>query len=46
LGQCEDLPTGAMAKVSAGYGHSCGLMSDGTIDCWGLDTTGQCDVPW
>jgi len=27
--------------VSAGYGHACALIPGGTIQCWGLNTTGQ-----
>lgn len=29
------------AAVSAGGGHTCGLATDGTAYCWGLNLTGQ-----
>ena len=31
--------------VSAGQSHSCGLRTNGTIDCWGNNDYGQTDVP-
>ena len=31
--------------VSAGQSHSCGLRTNGTIDCWGNNDDGQLDVP-
>jgi alpha-tubulin suppressor-like RCC1 family protein len=27
--------------IAAGSGHSCALLTDGSVDCWGLDATGQ-----
>ena len=43
--------TGNFTAVSAGYWHSCGLRADGTIVCWGRNSTwnvdyaGQADPP-
>ena len=28
-------------QVSAGNAHSCGIKSDGTLHCWGFNTSGQ-----
>ena len=40
-------PAGAatISAVSAGSGHSCGLRSDGTITCWGVNNEGQAEAP-
>ena len=36
------LPTGATARaIAAGGGHTCALLSSGTIDCWGKNATGE-----
>ena len=36
------LPAGAKAvSVCAGYLHSCALLADGTVACWGLNDKGQ-----
>ena len=32
-------------EVSAGYDHSCGLRSDGTILCWGNGRNGETEPP-
>ncbi len=43
----SSLPGGCAAvanvpiAVSAGQSHSCSLMSDGTVYCWGLSSSGQ-----
>jgi alpha-tubulin suppressor-like RCC1 family protein len=34
------LPTAA-TKVAAGYSHSCALLADSTIACWGSNEYGQ-----
>ncbi len=34
------LPNFATA-VAAGFGHSCALRADGSVSCWGLNTSGQ-----
>ena len=31
--------------VSAGWGHSCGLRTDGTITCWGSNYDGEAEAP-
>ena len=30
-----------VVSVSTGYGHSCGLKSDGSVACWGTNGYGQ-----
>jgi alpha-tubulin suppressor-like RCC1 family protein len=27
--------------IAAGFGHTCTLLSDGTVKCWGLNEFGQ-----
>jgi hypothetical protein len=29
------------ARVAAGGGHTCGILADGTLWCWGLNFSGQ-----
>ena len=38
-------PTTTFEAVTAGDTHSCGLRTDDTITCWGLNTFGQADAP-
>ena len=38
-------PDGVFTAVSSGYQHSCGLRTDGAIECWGLNNEGQSDAP-
>ena len=38
-------PTSGFASVSAGAFHSCGVRSDGAVDCWGRDLEGQSSPP-
>ena len=35
----------SFTAVSAGGGHTCGLQSNDTITCWGLNDSGQADAP-
>ena len=28
-------------EISAGYQHTCALLADRTVRCWGLDSSGQ-----
>ena len=45
-GQCDvPAPNADFVAVAAGFFHSLGLKSDGTIVAWGATTDGQCDVP-
>ena len=36
---------GEFASVSAGYDHTCGVMRDGTVACWGDDGYGWATPP-
>ena len=40
-----DVPSGTFTSVSAGRNHSCGVRTDGTIACWGLNNFGQAHEP-
>ncbi len=40
--QCE---RSAFVKVVTGYFHSCGLRSNGAVECWGSTTAGATNVP-
>ncbi len=37
----EILPTDDFTQVSAGYAHACGVLTDGRVQCWGFDRTGE-----
>ncbi len=30
-----------VTRIGAGVGHTCALISDGTVECWGLNLSGQ-----
>ena len=32
---------GGFRKVAAGAGSACGIRTDGSVDCWGLNSSGQ-----
>ena len=34
-------PEGEFAGVNAGWFHTCGVMTDGFVACWGKDEYGQ-----
>ena len=34
--------TAYVAAVAAGLGHTCAILSDGTLKCWGWNDKGQC----
>lgn len=34
-------PFSGVTRVSAGGEHTCALLNDGTVRCWGLNTSGQ-----
>ena len=38
-------PAGTFTQVSAGFEHTCGVRTDGTLACWGDDTFGQATPP-
>jgi alpha-tubulin suppressor-like RCC1 family protein len=38
-------PLDAFQQVAAGFGHACGIKSDGTITCWGSDDDGEATPP-
>ena len=40
-----DVPSGTFTKVSAGTVYSCGLRTDGTVECWYRSSSKQIDVP-
>jgi alpha-tubulin suppressor-like RCC1 family protein len=45
-GQCHvPSPNSGFIAIAAGYYHSLGLKSDGSIVAWGENDDGQCDVP-
>ena len=33
------------ASVSAGGFHTCGVSTDGSVECWGFDLSGQATPP-
>ena len=35
----------SFVSVSAGVGHTCGMRSDGSVACWGLNSDGQATPP-
>jgi len=37
----SDIPGGSFTLLAAGGEHTCGLASDGSAWCWGLDDSGQ-----
>lgn len=39
-GDVSDLTNGAVA-ITAGSSHSCALLTDGNVDCWGYDYDGE-----
>ena len=40
-----DPPEGIFATISAGTGHVCALMTDGTPVCWGSESNGKSSPP-
>jgi hypothetical protein len=38
-------PLCGFSQVSAGWLHTCGIRSDGTVECWGYNTYGQSSPP-
>ena len=39
------LPSGTFTSLSAGFGHTCGLRTDGSVACWGLNDQGESSPP-
>jgi hypothetical protein len=33
-------------QIAAGQQHTCALMADGRVKCWGTDGAGRRNVPW
>ncbi|MEC8997755.1 MAG: putative Ig domain-containing protein, partial [Candidatus Thermoplasmatota archaeon] len=42
--QAADLPTTRLQSVVAGYTHTCAIIDDGTVRCWGEDDNGRLGV--
>ncbi len=38
-------PAGSFSQVSAGWDHTCGLKTDGSLTCRGRDDSGQATPP-
>jgi hypothetical protein len=38
-------PLCGFSQVSAGLWHTCGLRSDGTVECWGANDDGESSPP-
>ena len=36
---------GTFSQVTAGYWHTCGVGTDGTLACWGRNANGQATPP-
>jgi hypothetical protein len=34
-------PLGGVREIAAGGDHTCALMNDGTVQCWGFNNTGE-----
>ena len=47
IGALEDLNRrlGEFVAVSSGYVHTCGLGTNGAVECWGSDTDGKTNRP-
>ena len=41
----EDCGATTEASISAGWGHTCGLKQDGTVACWGINSSGEATPP-
>ena len=44
-GARADTPIGPFVAVEAGWEHTCGLLTDGAVACWGWNDEGQADAP-
>ncbi len=41
VGGIDLMTTATPVEIAAGLGHSCALFDDGTVRCWGANTSGQ-----
>ena len=37
--------TGTLSQIAVSDDHSCGILVNGSLTCWGLNEHGQCNVP-
>ena len=44
LGMGDDGTPLIAFKVATGFGHSCAILNDGSLKCWGLNSSGQLGI--
>ena len=45
LAACGGGPAAPFVQITAGGEHTCGMRSDGSVDCWGSNEYGQLNAP-